>query len=91
MKDKIWRCPLFILHPSSLFLCWNARGVWVVYSVPQNPRGGRREDGGNMILGATGFDRESENMGCGLCCSDTLNGAKNLIANTYQEPMALVA
>ncbi len=42
-------------------------------------------------LGATGFDRESESTGCGLCCSDTLNGAKNLTANTYQEPVALVA
>lgn len=42
-------------------------------------------------LGATGFDRESESMGCGPSYSDSLNGVKTLTANTYQEPMALVA
>lgn len=44
-----------------------------------------------VFSGATGFDVESEDRGCGSSCSETLNGAKKLTANTYQEPMALAA
>ena len=42
-------------------------------------------------MGATGFDFAPDCMGCRQSCSDSLNGAKNLTANTYQEQVALVA